>query len=203
MLTTNDITRLKNGLDIVEQHEGIVGRLNYLNDPRVKQEDKDSLSFSPRLNNYINTWFEQYKDTFVFTDEDDFDADDIEGTLGTHIRRYKRTGKIHIWTGASENTIFADATVNHKFRAWHDYIHITNNIGYDFVGESIVSSMQQAQLPLGWEFEKELIHCEVVGQGQYFMKWGEFLLDQRKFSLEYLNSPVLALNHRQVSFKID
>lgn len=202
MLTTNDITRLKNGLDLVEEHDRVEQLLNFLDNPRVKQENKDSLSFSPRLNDYINTWFEQHKDIFEFVEEDDFDGEDLEGTLAKHIKRYQETGKIHIWTGASDGTIFADPTINHKFRAWHDYIHLTENLGYDFVGESVVSSIQQAQLPLGWEFERMLIHAEIVGQAQYFMKYGDFLLDQRGFTVEYLNSPKLALSHRQVDFKI-
>ena len=150
---------------------------------------KTTVPFSTRFNEWIEQWFENHKDLFVFVNEDDFDETDIQGTFDKHVQRFKETGKIHIWTGASDHTIFGEPTVNHKFRAWHDYIHITYGYGYDFVGESICSAIQQSMLPTNWHFERNLVHAEIVGQAQYFMVNGNFLNDQRLFTYLYLQQP--------------
>lgn len=162
--------------------------------PRLKQ----TAPFSQRLNDWIENWFDNHKHIFKFVDTDDFDSDDIEATFKKHTARFQTEGVIHIWTGASDNTIFGEPTINHKFRAWHDFIHITQGYGYDFVGESICSVIQQSQLPNNWHFEKNLIHCEIVGQAQYFMLHGEFLKDQRKFTHLYLIRPDWALKNKEV-----
>lgn len=158
---------------------------------------KTTVPISSRLNKFINDWFDKNWSTFLFTDEDDFDEDDIEGTLKRHREHYSKTGVIKIWTGCSEGTIFGEPTINHKFRAWHDYIHITQNLGYDFIGESVVSDIQQSQLPTDWYAEKQLIHCEVVGQAQYFMEQEEFLKDQRLFTGMYFVNPLGAIRTKQ------
>lgn len=183
MITSNDLVKLTNGLNIVESLNNVAS-LGLL---------KMDVPFSERLNDFIREWFSQNWDKFIFTDEDDFNPDDIEGTLQNHIKRYEETGKIYIWTGASDRTIFGEPTVNHYFRAWHDYIHITNNLGYDFVGESIVCEIQKSMLPIDWVLERNLVHAEIIGQAQYFMLNGEFLNDQRKFTRRYLVTPHDAL----------
>ena len=192
MDTKTIVKDITNGLELLENQSNRNLVINNYNRFKTKTP------FSPTLNNYIEEWFETYKNVFVFTDTDDFDENDIEGTLEKHIQRFKDTGKIHVWTGESDGTIFGDATINHKFRAWHDYIHVTLGYGYDFIGESIVASIQASQLPSEWVFEKELVLCEVVGQAQYFMQHNEFLKDQRKFTVTYLQSPFEALRVKQL-----
>lgn len=159
---------------------------------------KNSVPFSERLNSFIIGWFEEHKDTFVFVEEDDFNGDDIEGTFEAHKKRFEDTGKIHIWTGASDGTIFGDPTVNHKFRAWHDYIHIKYDKGYDFIGETMVAQIQKSQLPYDWLIERELIECEIVGQALYFMEHGDFLQDQRAYTINFLNNAVIALTKEEL-----
>lgn len=162
---------------------------------------KDKTPFSQRLNNWISLWFLEREDNFIFTDTDDF-GDNIKETLRKHIERYRDTGKIHIWTGESEGTIFGDAKINHYFRAWHDYTHITHELGYDFAGESIVGSIQASELPIEWVFERELINIEILGQNQYYNRHKEFLKDQRQFSIDYLNDPVKAVMVKQGSIDL-
>ena len=187
MITKNDLERLTNGLNLLENTETKDRLINTFS--RLKQETP----FSIRLNSIIEEWFENHKQYFVFVDEDDFDGNDIEGTFQKHMKRFSDERVIHIWTGASDNTIFGNPTVNHKFRAWHDYIHITRGFGYDYLGESIVCDIQKNMLPQDLTFEKELVHVEIVGQAQYFMLNKEFLSNQRKFTIDYLISPFDAL----------
>jgi len=187
-MNSKDLERLTNGLRLLESKEEKEHLIN--NFSRLKND----VPFSKRLNDWLENWFKHNNTSIKFTKVDDFDSNDLEGTLRMHIQRFKETGKIHVWTGESDNSIFGVNRLNWYFRAWHDYIHVINNLGYDFLGESIVSSIQASQLPSEWHFERELINIEVVGQAQYFSKVGKFIADQRRFTINYLTDPNYALN---------
>lgn len=161
---------------------------------RLKQSEPISL----RLNKFIEARFNRYSQNFniVFTDVDDFDSDDIDGTFQRHVDRFVNENTIHIWTGASDDTIFGDAKINHYFRAWHDVEHLINRLGYSYLDESIVCEIQKSQLPDHWVFEKDLIHAEITGQAQYFMHNGTFVPNQRVFTRDYISSPKDALKIR-------
>ena len=67
---------------------------------------------SIRLNQFILNWYEDKKEIFNFVEVDDFNENDIEGTFKKHLEKFENTGKIDIWTGCSENTIFGDEKIN-------------------------------------------------------------------------------------------
>lgn len=159
---------------------------------------KKTIPFSQRLNDFICAWFEQNKEKFIFTDVDDFNENDIEATFEAHKKRYRETKKIHIWTGAGENTIFGSPEVNAKFRAWHDYIHIIYNLGYSITEESIVCDIQRDMLPKEWSFENRLIECEIKGQAYYFYKQNKFVKDQRHFTVIWLQNMLNAYNKKDI-----
>ncbi|NRA78764.1 MAG: hypothetical protein HRU18_11190 [Pseudoalteromonas sp.] len=159
---------------------------------------KKTIPFSERLNQFIDAWFETHKDTFVFTEVDDFNSDDIVETFERHKKRYRETKKIHVWTGESDNTIFGSAEVNHKFRAWHDYIHINHNLGYSITEESIVCDIQRDMLPADWAFENRLLECEIKGQAYYFYKQNKFINNQRLFTCYWLQDTISALNLKNI-----
>ncbi len=160
---------------------------------------KPTVPFSQRLNNWITDFYENNKSTFVFTNEDDFDPNNLDSNLIRFKERYEKTGKIHIWTGASENSIFGeDPLINSYFRCWHDYIHINHSLSFDFQSETILASIQCSMLPVDWMFERELIMVEILAQAQYHHIHGEFLKNQRKFTIEYLKSPLDAIFKMQV-----
>ena len=154
----------------------------------------NSVPFSPVLNEWIKNWYEKKKDIFVFIDEDDFTPNDIEGYFNMCKKRFYNDGVIHVYTGHSENTIFGYAKINHMFRCWHDYIHITQNFSFDEIGEKNTAIYQKNQLPINWSFERELILIEVSGQVDYFVKNNMFVEDQRLFCRLYLEDPNKALN---------
>ena len=149
--------------------------------------------YSKRLNKFIKIWFETNKDVFVFTKKDNFNAQDISATFEANKKTYRQTGKIHVWTGESKNTIFGKEKINHYFRAWHDYIHLNYNLGYSITDESIVCNIQKDMLPSDWYFEKELINCEIIGQAHYFYMNNNFVKNQRLFTSMYLNNSITAL----------
>lgn len=178
--------------DLFEAAKALQAREDY-NRKYSLERLKETEPFSSRLNKWIEDWYNRNQDAIVFVSEDDFNPDDIEGTLKMHIERYEQTGKIHVWTGSSDKTIFGEAKVNHMFRAWHDYIHISQHIGYDIPGEVLVCEIQKAQLPDHWILEKELIQSEVVGQVLHFDRFNEFVKDQRRFTVKYIQDPSSAL----------
>ena len=145
---------------------------------------------SQKLNNFINAWFEDNKDTFIFTEIDEFDENDINGTLQKMIKTYKDTGKISIWTGFSENTIFGESTNNHKFRAWHDFHHVTKNLSFDEIGEAAVCECQKNDLPKSYIFERILLDIEINGQIEYLKERGNFVNNQIEFCKAYLNGGI-------------
>lgn len=189
MIQSIDLSRLKTGLELLESQE-------QKRDLIIKSMHlRNEVPFSRQLNVFIRRQFKLLSNNvkFVFTDKDDFDEDDLKGTFLRHYKRFQDTNEIHIWTGASDNTIFGEQRINHYFRAWHDYIHLTNNLGYDSVGESIVCDIQTEQLPTNWLFERELLHIEVVGQIHYHALNHKFVEDQRQFTIDYLLNPLKAL----------
>jgi len=157
---------------------------------------KNTVPFSEKLNNFISEWYENNKDIFIFTEVDNFNPEDISATFEAHKKTFNTTGKIHIWTGCSEGTIFGSEEINHKFRAWHDFTHIKNNLGYSQTEEAIVSDIQKNELPKNWIFEKDLIHAEIVGQAHFNFLNNSFLNNQRKFTIEYFFSPFAALKNK-------
>jgi hypothetical protein len=99
-------------------------------------------------------------------------------------------GTMLVFDGASEQTIYGDARVNHAFRAWHDAQHIRARAGFTLAGERLACEMQcrdlQRAFPSVPESVLRLIRAEVIGQAEYFARHGAFPIDQAKFIEEYL-----------------
>ncbi|MCW3159692.1 hypothetical protein [Chryseobacterium oryctis] len=183
----------------------LVESYNFYIENKIRREElisnfsryKPSVPFSSRLNDWISEWYEKHKSIFEFVDDDDFNSKDIKETLDRYVKLYNETGRIRIWTGGSELTIFGSAQMNHLFRAWHEFTHIIHQSGFDFAGESIVASIQISELPSDWILEKELIIIEILGQNQYYSKHKRFLINQRKYCVDYLKNPASAILTKQ------
>lgn len=161
--------------------------LNFAGLERLKKD----IPFSKRLNQWIVNWYEDKKHIFKFVKDDDFETGPEYFNKLKSI--YYTSGTINIWNGASELTIYGNGYINKLFRCWHDYIHITNNLDFEPINESIVCELQKAQLPKNWIFEKMLLHAEVTGQTQYYHINEDFVKDQRKFTINYLKDVNTAL----------
>lgn len=109
-------------------------------------------------------------------------------------RWYEATGRIMVWAGESDNTIFGAPHVNHAFRAWHDYVHVVFGLPFTVDGEHLVMKIQQRQvLTLGAGFTDaeralfcKLLECEIDAQIQHYVTHGEFVRDQRAFAQRYM-----------------
>ena len=142
--------------------------------------------FSKRLNHFIESWFEANKDKFTVYQESQFNFDNAEETFNLFTEHYRDFKTIPMWYDHNEDNIFADTTVNAKFRAWHDYCHILLSFNFSLSGEIEVYNYQQFLLPLRWMFERKLIYCEIVKQAEHYSSGGKTIKNQRKFTKKYL-----------------
>lgn len=119
-------------------------------------------------------------------------SDDAPGTFEELQAHYDRTGRILVWSGASENTIFGDREVNYAFRAWHDANHLRFALPFTLMGEMLVADIQKGQVRKRYgdgrytDFYNALIEMEVVGQAKAFHETGAFPEDQMAFARAYM-----------------
>lgn len=115
------------------------------------------------------------------------------------VAHYDKTGRVLVWNGASDKTIFADAEVNFAFRAWHDSKHITGGHDFTWEGESAALTAQCADVRAIYDgaqadFFCRLLDAEIAGQKNYQDKRGGFPLDQAAFVRAYLLDAETALD---------
>ena len=93
------------------------------------------------------------------------------------------TSSLVVSSLACDKTIYGDTKVNGMFRAWHDQTHL--DLGADFspIGERRVA-LEQCRI-VGGQFA-DILWAEIVGQGEYFAKYGHFPFDQDSFIRDYL-----------------
>lgn len=157
----------------------------------ILQRLKSSVPFSTTLNAYINNKYAELVGTYhlevVLSDKDkyfDMAGGDPERAFCYMLEDFN-AGKLVIWTGESENTIFGDPWINYQFRAIHDIFHCVYQKGFSAGDELQVNYLQQQAFcfdGLG-EFDRELLNIETAGQVLYFDACGEFPKDQRKFAI--------------------
>lgn len=99
----------------------------------------------------------------------------------------RNVGKLVVWCGGSDNTIYGDARVNWAFRAWHDSLHLKMQAGFDLEGETRVA-YEQARI-IGGKYA-EILLAEIIGQAEYFKKFGQFPENQVQFIKEYLKGKI-------------
>jgi len=113
-------------------------------------------------------------------------------TFEALVRHVNATGRVLVWNGASEGTIFADPETNYAFRAWHDCSHIIGGFDFTLTGEIKTAALQRQHLrtiygdgPAAARFGR-LVDCEVIGQAEHYLATGSFPTDQRAFAQAYL-----------------
>lgn len=120
---------------------------------------------------------------------------DLDGMTFADLKEtYARTGRIEVWTGGSDETIFASHIVNVAFRAWHDACHLAGDYPFGLVGEKGALDLQLKQLEEEFPghkdmaYWKRLLTCEVLGQLAYSVTNGHFPDNQRAFTRAFLKS---------------
>lgn len=119
-------------------------------------------------------------------------SDNAPSSLEALTKHVNATGRMLVWSGASDRTIFACPETNHAFRAWHDLHHYRLQAPFNELGELQVCRAQKADLwalygdttPY-WEFSA-IVFAEVIGQLRHEQKWGVFPADQMAFTRSWL-----------------
>lgn len=111
---------------------------------------------------------------------------------------YDATGRILVWNGASDKTIFATPESNLAFRAWHDFTHLKHTQDFTLTGEAKTCDCQIAAMSetIGrWAWIlAPILQAEIVGQALYEAKHGKFPVNQKAFCIAYLQDKEAALN---------
>jgi hypothetical protein len=103
------------------------------------------------------------------------------------------TGRMLVWAGASDRTIYADPRVNWSMRAWHDSCHLAGSHDFTLQGEARACFDQlgamRARFPRMPESWRRIVWLEVIGQALHADATGEFVSDQYGFVASRLALP--------------
>ena len=123
------------------------------------------------------------------------DAEKVPSTLAALRAHIECMGRIVVWSGASEDTIFGsgNAEMNWAFRAWHDWTHYAIGAEFNVAGERAVAMRQIEDLGrvFGERFAAEYapyITEEVIGQAKHYHAKHAFPDNQRQFARGYLGA---------------
>lgn len=124
--------------------------------------------------------------------------DDLDVTYEMLCAEINSRGRMTVWTGGSDHTIYASPKVNYAARAWHDWVHWKHGFDFGPVGEFKTFREQQRMLrALYGDAAMEwcaILHCEIVGQLAYCEQHGDFPANQMGFTREWLSDgPDVAL----------
>lgn len=114
--------------------------------------------------------------------------DTSPSTLEDLVASVKETGRFPVWSGASDDTIYADREINYAFRAWHDWCHWRYALPFNAEGEREAAYVQVAHLVRLYGGEDDviamaaLVLCEVIGQAEAYGSHGKFPDSQRAFT---------------------
>ena len=129
-------------------------------------------------------------------------SDHAPQTYDELMAHHAATGRIKIWAGASDRTIFGEGpdglVTNHAFRAWHDWTHVFFGLDFTKEGEYEVALRQSDAIdaqyrPIIADYLNLIVQAEVVGQFRYKVQWGAFPLDQYGFVVAYMTDQDQAL----------
>ena len=119
-------------------------------------------------------------------------SDNAPDTFEKLQAHYQETGRILVWSGASEQTIFGDPEINYAFRAWHDWRHITESADFSPDGERTVCEKQKADIREIFDGAQAdrfcaLLEAEIIGQLAHEKRYGRFPENQRGFVVAWLD----------------
>jgi hypothetical protein len=128
----------------------------------------------------------------------DLSTTDAPNTFKGLKQEYERRGRITVFSGNSDNSIFADVTINQMARAWHDWAHIQANADFSLRGEELACDLQCTQISSRFNATEaegliRILRADVIGQAQYYEKHRKYVRRQKDFVVEYLTDPMAAI----------
>ena len=95
----------------------------------------------------------------------------------------KENGRIVVWSGEAQHSIYGDAQVNYAFRAWHDHCHLVNGYEFTIAGETAAVDAQCAMLrhafPGAPSLWSQLLRADVLGVVYTLHAGLGYIADQR------------------------
>lgn len=114
------------------------------------------------------------------------------------------TGRMLVFSGASDSTIYTCRETNYAFRAWHDWCHWKGSHPFTIAGERAVMEMQRDHLRTVYGNHPDLplwdaiLEAEIIAQAERHESTGAFPMDQRTFVEEL----VAEIMHRDQSARL-
>lgn len=130
----------------------------------------------------------------------DLSETDAPDSLKRLKAEYAARGRITIYAGGSDGTIFDCADTNRMFRAWHDWAHLTLNANFSMEGETAACELQAAQIFARYgdgdtgRGMVAVLRAEIIGQARFWQRNRRFVSRQRAFTMAYLDNPETALS---------
>lgn len=116
-------------------------------------------------------------------------------TFNDLVKDFNDRGRMTVFSGASDKTIFGSEKANYDFRAWHDSVHLRLMAPFTPDGEHRVCEEQQRDLKRAYGDTPKvremcsLIQEEIDGQVGYAQHHnGDFPVNQRAFATAYLKN---------------
>jgi hypothetical protein len=159
----------------------------------INKKGKSETPLSPELNScVVSICNECWPNGF------DLSLTDAPNTFKELKREFEQRGKITVFSGNSDDSIYADASINQMARAWHDWAHIQANADFSVEGEGKTCELQCQQISarLGDERAESIIRvlrADVIGQSLYYEKHRKYVRRQKEFVIAYMESPSTAL----------
>jgi hypothetical protein len=126
-------------------------------------------------------------------------SESAPSTLDELNQHVATTGRMLVYSGGSDYTIFSDSETNYSFRAWHDWCHMKGNYDFTTQGESMACKMQVSHLHTVYgenhpkmKLWEALLDIEINEQVKDFEANGYFVEDQYKFAIAKLHDIGLA-----------
>jgi hypothetical protein len=91
------------------------------------------------------------------------------------------TPNLVVYAGASDMTVYGDSSDNHRFRAWHDSLHIAHGLTFSDIDEYQVGREHARLFGQYSDFAADMVYADVVRQVDYYRANGAFPVNQIAF----------------------
>lgn len=119
-------------------------------------------------------------------------CDDAPSDHVSLLECYRQTGKLKIWAGASDCTVWGGAADNWLFRAWHDYCHIGSGMC-----DKVDCFTADREIELSdWQSNGcstmlgRIVGIEIAGQASHYKRTGNFVEDQIRFATDRIGGNI-------------
>ncbi len=120
----------------------------------------------------------------------EFEARDDAPATFAELLSIEGRARLPAWRGASDRCIYGAPEINFAFRAWHDAVHLAGRFDFSPAGERRTCQEQIRQFyykfPAAPAAVAALLDVEINGQVEYFVRRGQFPVDQARFVAERL-----------------